>query len=76
MPSLLPLLDRKQIYDIPTVPKNDDFYLLVDLIKGALNRKINGCIEIQADAFNAMARLQEKLNYSGNYHSEEANRTY
>lgn len=71
-PSLLPLLDRKQIYEIPALPNNDDYCLLVDLIKGALKRQILGCIEIQADAFNAMAMLQEKLNYNGNYHPEEA----
>ncbi len=65
-------LNYKQIYEIPAVPHSEDFYLLVDLIKSALQRKIVGCIETQAEAFNAMERLQEKLNYDGHYHSEEA----
>lgn len=65
-------LNHKQIYEIPAVPKSEDFYLLVDLIKSALERKIVGCIEMQADALNARERLQEKLNYNGHYHSEEA----
>lgn len=65
-------LNYKQIYEIPSVPQSEDFYLLVDLIKSALKRKINGCIETQAEALNAMERLQEKLNYNGHYHSEEA----
>ena len=76
--SILSLLqsDRKpngkQIYEIPAVPKSEDFHLLVDLIEGALSRKIVGSIECQARAYNAMARLQEELNYNDNFHSEEA----
>lgn len=74
--SILSLFDRrlnyKQKYEIPAVPKNEDFFLLVDLIKSALDRKIHGCIEIKARTYNVMTRIQEKLNYDGNYHSEEA----
>lgn len=65
-------LNHKQIYEIPAVPKSEDYYLLVDLVKAALTRQIKGFIEFQADAYNARERLQEKLNYNGNYHSEEA----
>ena len=57
---------------IPTTPKDGDWYLLVDLVKAALSRKIVGAISYQADALNAEALLQEKLNYAGNYHSKEA----
>ena len=66
------LLDKKNIYYIPCLPKREDMYLLVDLVKAALKRRIQGAIYFQADALNAAKVLQEKLNYDGNYHEQEA----
>ena len=64
-------VNSKNVYKIPTIPKDEDMYLLVDLVKAALKKKIKGAIQIQADAFNEMNKVQEKLNYDGNYHKEE-----
>ena len=62
----------KNIYNIPAIPKEEDYYLLVDLVKAALKKKIVGFIQLQADALNAEAKLQEKLNYQLHYHRSEA----
>lgn len=65
-------IDYDKRYVIPCIPHEEDYYLLVDLVKAALERKIVGAIRYQADALNAEALLQEKLNYNNNYHLEEA----
>jgi hypothetical protein len=66
------ILPSKNIYNIPAIPKEEDYYLLVDLVKAALKKKIDGFIQLQADAFNAEAKLQEKLNYQRHFHRLEA----
>lgn len=59
-------------YYIPHIPTEGDMLLIADLIEADLKRVIKGPISLQADAWNAMARIQEKLNYEGRYHSKEA----
>ena len=66
------MIGWNNIYTIPAIPKDDDMYLLVDLVKNALKRKIHGAIQIQADVLNSEKTLFEKLNYKGQYHSKEA----
>ena len=66
------ILPYKNIYVIPAIPKKEDYYLLVDLVKAALQKKIIGAIQFQADTLNAEAKLQEKLNYQRHYHRLEA----
>ena len=68
---ILSVLDKNNIYRIPNIPKEGDWYLLVNLIKAALKRKIDGAIDIKADALNSESILQEKLNYDHRYHSME-----
>lgn len=58
------------IYNIPNMPKENDFYLLVELIEKALERNISGAIDTKADVYNALSILQNKLNYNNCYHSQ------
>ena len=66
------IVSSKNIYHIPCVPKEEDYYLLTDLIKAALSKRIVGAIQVQADAYDAEAKLQEKLNYEHRYHRLDA----
>lgn len=59
------------IYHIPTIPKEEDIYLIVNLIDKALERKIEKTIDRKANVFNAVSVLQHKLNYAHHYHSQE-----
>lgn len=66
------ILKSHHWYRLPNRPTDIDILLIVDLIEADLKRVIKGPISYQAEAWNALARIQEKLNYEKHYHSEEA----
>lgn len=66
------ILKNHHCYRIPNMPTETDVLLIVDLIEADLKRVIRGPISYQADAWNALAKIQEKLNYEKRYHLQEA----
>ena len=58
-------------YRIPSYPKDEDIYLVVELIEAELQRRIKGPIA-QSNALNKLKEVNEKLNYEGRYHTQEA----
>ena len=64
-------LTNYQYYRIPSIPSDEDIYLIVELIEAALQRRIKGPI-VQSYALNKLKEVNEKLNYEGRYHSQEA----
>ena len=64
-------LANYQYYRIPSVPSDDDIYLIVELIEAALQRRIKGPI-VQSYALNKLKEVNEKLNYERRYHAQEA----
>ncbi len=66
------ILKNYHCYRIPNIPTETDVMLIVDLIEADLKRVIRGPISYQADAWNALAKIQEKLNYEKRYHLQEA----
>ena len=66
------ILKKYHSYKIPHIPSEKDISLLADLIDADLKRRIKGPISYQADAWNALAKIQEALNYENRYHSQEA----
>ena len=64
-------LANYQYYRIPSVPSGEDIYLIVELIEAALQRRIKGPI-VQSYSLNKLKEVNEKLNYEGRYHSQEA----
>lgn len=63
---------RLRCYSIPTMPTREDAHLIVELVEADLKSGIKGAIRFQADAFNKMKEISEKLNYEGRYHTSEA----
>jgi len=63
--------ENYQYYRIPSLPSEDDIHLIVELIEAALQRRIKGPI-VQSYALNKLKDINEKLNYDGRYHSQEA----
>lgn len=59
------------IYSVPNIPKAEHIYLLVMLIEKALVHKIDGAIERQSEVRNAIAILQNKMNYNNCYHPQQ-----
>ncbi len=66
------ILEWHHWYRIPCIPTDDDIKLIADLIDADLKRKIKGPVSYQAEAWNALATIQEKLNYEKRYHPQEA----
>ena len=66
------ILKTHHWYRIPNTPTEADILLIVDLIEADLKRVIKGPISYQAEAWNTLTKIQEKLNYEKCYHSEEA----
>jgi hypothetical protein len=64
-------LANYQYYRIPSVPSDDDIYLIVELIEAELQRRIKGPI-VQSYALNKLKEVNEKLNYERRYHAQEA----
>ena len=64
-------LTSYQYYRIPSIPSDEDIYLIVELIEAALQQRIKGPI-VQSYALNKLKEVNEKLNYEGRYHSQEA----
>jgi len=58
-------------YKIPHIPTSEDMVLIADLIDATLRRFIKGPID-KAEAFNALNKIHEKLNYENRYHAQEA----
>lgn len=65
------LLKQYKCYRLPKLPKAEDIRLIAELIEAETRRQIKGPI-CQADAYNAISRINEKLNYENRYHPEEA----
>lgn len=65
------LLKQHKCYRLPKLPKAEDIRLIAELIEAETRRQIKGPI-CQADAYNAISRINEKLNYENRYHPEEA----
>lgn len=59
-------------YQIPHVPKKEDAHLLGELIEAELKRKIIGPISCQAEAWNKISEINEKLNYEKRFHPQDA----
>ena len=64
-------LSKYQYYRIPSIPSDDDIYVIVELIEAALQRRIKGPI-VQSYALNKLKEVNEKLNCARRYHSQEA----
>lgn len=64
-------LGNYQYYRIPSIPSDEDIHLIVELIEAALQRRIKGPI-VQSYALNKLKEVNEKLNYEGRYHTQEA----
>lgn len=67
-----PVLSKTQCFFIPHIPTKKDFSLIVELIEAELESKIVGPIHYQADKFNKIKEIYEKLNYTNRYHTQEA----
>ena len=60
-------------YHIPHTPTAEDAHLLAELVEAHLCDKIRSPIEyFRANALNKIKEIDEKLNYEGRYHTEEA----
>ena len=60
-------------YHIPHNPTPEDAHLLAELVEAHLCDKIRSPIErFRANALNKIKEIDEKLNYEGRYHTEEA----
>lgn len=58
-------------YQIPHIHKNEDAHLLGELIEAELKRKIIGPISCQAEAWNKISEINEKLNYEKRFHPQD-----
>ncbi|MBQ4066263.1 MAG: toll/interleukin-1 receptor domain-containing protein [Clostridia bacterium] len=65
-------LKGRECFRIPHTPTEKDIDLIVELIEAILESKIIGPIHYQADKYNKIKEIYEKLNYSNRYHSQEA----
>jgi len=66
------VLDERECFRIPHIPTKEDIGLIVELIEAILESKIIGPIHYQADKYNKIKEIYEKLNYENHYHSQEA----
>ncbi|MBR5859331.1 MAG: toll/interleukin-1 receptor domain-containing protein [Clostridia bacterium] len=66
------VLDKRECFRIPHIPTETDLNLIVELLETILESKIIGPIRLQADKFNKIKDIYEKLNYKKRYHSQEA----
>ena len=64
-------LKQYKCYRLPNLPKAEDVRLIAELIESETRRQIKGPI-CQADAYNAISKINEKLNYENRYHPQEA----
>jgi len=67
-----PILSPSQCFYIPNIPSQEDIGLIVELIEAELRSRIVGPIRYQADKFNKIKEINEKLNYQKRYHAQEA----
>lgn len=66
------ILKKYEYFRIPHTPTLTDINLIVELIETILESKIIGPIRYQADKYNKIKEIYEKLNYESRYHSQEA----
>lgn len=66
------ILDTYECFRIPHIPTATDIQLIVELIETILESKIIGPIRYQADKYNKIKELYERLNYQKRYHAQEA----
>ena len=66
------ILDKHEYFRIPHIPTEADIGLIVELIEAILESKIVGPIRYQADKYNKIKEIYEKLNYENRYHLQEA----
>lgn len=66
------ILEHCEYFRIPHTPTSTDINLIVELIEAILESKIIGPIKYQADKYNKIKEIYERLNYSNRYHSHEA----
>ena len=66
------ILDKHEYFRIPHIPTEADIGLIVKLIEAILESKIIGPIRYQADKYNKIKEIYEKLNYENRYHLQEA----
>lgn len=66
------ILKKREYFKIPHIPTKEDIGLIVELIEAILQSKIIGPIHYQADKYNKINEIYEKLNYENRYHSQEA----
>ncbi len=66
------LLHPQRCFRIPEMPTPEDFGLIVELIEAILESRIVGPIRHQADKYNKINEIYEKLNYQNRYHAKDA----
>ena len=59
-------------FRIPTVPSEEDVSLIIELIETVLESRIVGPIRFQADKYDKLCEISERLNYKKHYHPAEA----